>query len=201
MLAKLKGQIDSIEEDNVILDVSGVGYLVHCSAITIGKLSVGIEASLLIDTIVREDSISLYGFGSKQEQDSFRMLTTVKGVGNKMAINVLSSLTPENIARAIIAGDIYAFQAISGVGKKLAERIILELKDKFKNYDLPKFDSTTASSNIPAGANAILDDAVSALINLGVPKNHAYNVVSKILALEPECSLDKLIRKSLKEMA
>ena len=130
MFAKLTGIIDSIHEGTVVLDVNGVGYLVHVSDAVRANLEEGRPASLIIETQVREDHISLFGFATRVEKEWFNVLLSVQRVGAKMALSILSAMPPEHIQRAIIAKDTNAFSRISGIGGKLAERIVVELKDK-----------------------------------------------------------------------
>src|SRR5260221_9162024 len=135
MIGKLKGLIDSYGEDYVILDVGGVGYQVHCSGRTLQALpSPGEAAVLSIETYVREDQIKLFGFRSDVEREWFRLLQTVQGVGAKVALAVLSALPPAELANAIALRDKAAVQRTPGVGPKVAERIVIELKDKAPAY-------------------------------------------------------------------
>ena len=130
MIAKLKGTVDSIDEGSAVIDVNGVGYLVSASSRTLRDLEVGGPVTLLVETIVREDAIALYGFLETAERDWFRILTTVQGVGARVALSILSTLSPDEIARAIAAGDKASLSRPAGVGPKLAARLATELKDK-----------------------------------------------------------------------
>ena len=130
MIAKLKGTVDAIDGDSAVIDVNGVGYLVSASARTLRDLVVGGPATLLVETIVREDAIALYGFLETAERDWFRILTTVQGVGARVALSILSTLAPDEIARAIAAQDRASLSRAAGVGPKLAARLATELKDK-----------------------------------------------------------------------
>ncbi len=204
MIGKLKGIIDSIEEKTLLLDVSGVCYLVYSSANTLRSLpSEGEATSLLIETHVREDHIHLYGFATSQEKEWFNILTTVKGVGNKMGLAILSSLPPEQISSALIAQDKTAFTQVSGVGPKLADRILTELKDKGGTISGGDIKSTAniQGSNITTQAGNINNDAISALANLGYSRSDAYNIVVQITQDDESISVEELIRKSLKELA
>jgi Holliday junction DNA helicase RuvA len=196
MIGKLKGIVDYIAKDHIILDVGGVGYIVFCSSLTLNKITqLGDNLSLLIEMHVREDSMSLYGFFEPEERLWFKTLITIKGVGTKLALGILSVLNPAVIANAIIAGDKAAFKQISGVGLKLAERILTELKSsehlKSTNLALPTLDETSA----------IMPDAISALTNLGYSRLDAHNMVHKVLATNPKASLGELIKISLKELS
>ena len=198
MIGKLKGIVEEINLDHIILDVNGVGYHVFCSIRTAGKLSEGESASMLIETHVREDHIHLYGFADKEERKCFNTLLTVKGVGTRMALAILSTLPPAQLFSAINQGDKKAVQTVSGVGAKLAERIVVELKDKTANF---LGAANTEVGSIISSDNEITKDALSALVNLGVVRNSAYAIIQQIIAEEPDISLDTLIRKSLQKSA
>lgn len=196
MIGKLKGQIDSVYDDHVIIDVNNVGYLVFCSGKTLSKLSSGEYGELLIETHVREDHIHLYGFANQEEKTTFSILQSVKGVGTRMALNILSHLAPGEIAFALSTEDKVVFNAVSGVGKKLAERIITELKDKFVSINgivAAKPDKNQSVSQNATTAH----DAMTALINLGVSKIDAQNRVSAILNNSPDITINALIRLAL----
>lgn len=196
MIGKLKGIVDSVQADYAIIDVSGVGYLAFCSAKTLANLVPGEPTELLIETHVREDHIHLYGFRKLQEKSTFLTLQSVKGVGTKMALNILSTLLPEDIELALSAQDKDAFTQVSGVGKKLAERIITELKDKFTNRlgisPMPISSNSKMSSSIA-------NDAISALVSLGINKSEAYNRINVILAHNTNASINDLIKLALKK--
>ena len=130
MIARLRGNVDAIEDGRCIMDVGGVGYLVFCSTRTLGALPNAGTATLLIETQVREDAISLYGFATSAERDWFRLLTTVQGVGAKVALALLSALSPDQLIAAISSGDKSALTRAPGVGPKLAIRICTELREK-----------------------------------------------------------------------
>ena len=215
MIAKLKGIIDTIGEDYCIIDVSGVGYLVFASAKTLSKMIKGAAASLLIETVVREDSITLYGFADAWEKEWFNTLTKVQGVGAKVCLSILSVLSPNQLAQAVSAQDKASFTRASGVGPKLAARIVTELKDKIvtipitdslkeiemnpnqetENYE----DSITVlnASNDPSKT----DDAISALVNLGYQRLEAYRAVNKAAMSAPDADTPALIKLALKEFA
>lgn len=208
MIGKLRGRIDGTDEDNIILDVGGVGYLVFCSSRTIAALpGIGEAAQLIIETHVREDHIHLYGFPDTIERDWFRLLATVQRVGNKMALTILGAYTPEQLAHAILAKDTAAFSRISGVGAKLAERIVTELKDKVTKLPTSAFQPVSSE---PAGkgkkkteapAVTATEDAISALVNLGYTRSEAYGAAVKANQnAGGNAKLDDLIRLSLKEL-
>jgi len=200
MIGKLKGQVDSIYDNHFIIDVKGVGYLVYCSGKTLSKLSIGEYSELLIETHVREDHIHLYGFYNLEEKSTFSILQSVKGVGTRMALAILSHLTPEEIALALSAEDKTAFNSVSGVGKKLAERIITELKDKFiATNGIVIGDATSRATLSPKSTMA--SDAISALVSLGINKVDAQNRINSVLSLEPASSINDLIRLALQNGA
>ncbi len=199
MIRKLKGIIDTIDTASVIIDVGGVGYNAFCSANTLRTLPQAGEAvTLFIDTQVREDHIHLYGFASAEEKQAFNLLLKVNGVGSKMALNVLSSFNYAQLATAIASQDKAAFKAVSGVGPKIAERIIAELKDKFSIHgSLDNFSTTTLTKTT---VNNDVSDAIAALVSLGYSRSDAYMVINKISAQNDNMPVDALIRAGLKEL-
>lgn len=197
MIGKLKGKIEASEDGKIIIDVSGVGYLVFCSGKTLGKLTPGEYAELLIETHVREDHIHLYGFYSAEEKTTFNILQSVKGVGTRMALAILSELTPEEIQLALSAQDKLVFNSVSGVGKKLAERIVTELKDKFLTATTSAILAKTG--NISANKdNNIMSDAIAALVSLGISKSDAQIRINSIFNESPDISINDLIKLGLK---
>ena len=199
MIAKLRGMVDSTGDGWAVIDVSGVGYLVFCCGRTLGRLVAGDAASLLIETDMREDRIHLYGFSEAVERDWFRLLTTVQGVGSKVALAILTVLTPDDLVTAIAAADRAAVSRASGVGPKLAARIVSELKDKVGNIALGP--ASTLSAGAAAGGTAT-QDAVSALVNLGYSASEALTAVSGgARRLGPEAATEALIRSALGELA
>ena len=204
MIGKLKGLIDSYGEDFVILDVNGVGYQVHCSSRTLAALpSQGQAAVLSIETHVREDQIKLFGFASDLEREWFRLLQTVQGVGAKVALSVLGTLTPPELASAVAMRDKAMVARASGVGPKVAERIVTELKDK-----APAFASVDPSVVYLAGAldekraPKPVTDAVSALVNLGYGQPQAAAAIAAAARNAGEdADTATLIRQGLKELA
>ncbi len=194
MIGKLKGRIDSSYEDHCIIDVNGVGYLVYCSSKTLGRAPVGEAIELLIETHVREDHIHLYGFYNLEEKSAFTILQSVKGVGTRMALAILSHLSPSEIQSALLTEDKATFNQVSGVGKKLSERLITELKDKIISSAPMHLSGKVAAK--PAGS--IANDAILALAGLGINRADAQNRVSVILAGSPDVSINDLIRLALK---
>ncbi|MBV8938370.1 MAG: Holliday junction branch migration protein RuvA [Alphaproteobacteria bacterium] len=204
MIGKLKGRVDSSGDELVVIDVGGVGYEVFCSARTRGQLAPGEAAELIIETHVREDHIHLYGFLQGAEREWFRLLTSVQRVGAKMALAILSAYAPAQLAQAILAKDTIAFSRISGIGPKLAERIVAELKDKAASntWHMPSKQEKSSAAHHSAPAARHLDEAVSALMHLGYSRSEAYAAASQALRREgDQAPLDALIRLSLKEMA
>ena len=202
MIAKLKGVVDSIDEGSAVVDVNGVGYLVSASSRTLRDLIVGGAATLLVETIVREDAIALYGFLATAERDWFRILTTVQGVGARVALSILSTLSPDEIARAIAAGDRASLSRPAGVGPKLAARLATELKDKAAAFGVAPAPARATDTAVPAVAATVNEDAVSALVNLGYRRVEAFGAVARVTQrLGPDAPLDAVIRGGLQELA
>jgi Holliday junction DNA helicase RuvA len=204
MIGKLRGVIDTYGEDNIVLDVHGVGYLVHCSARTLQALPpAGEAATLAIETWVREDQIRLYGFATDIEREWFRLLTGVQGVGAKVALNVLSTLRSAELANAIALGDKAAVARTPGVGAKLAQRIVTELKDKapqFASVDpaVVRLSGDLAERRAPQP----VADAVSALVNLGYGEIQASAAIAAaVRSAGDDATTQALIRLGLKELA
>ncbi|MCS0497596.1 Holliday junction branch migration protein RuvA [Ancylobacter sp. MQZ15Z-1] len=204
MIGKLKGVVDTYGEDHVILDVHGVGYLVHCSGRTLQALPpAGEAATLFIETFVREDMIRLYGFISKAEKSWFILLQNVQGVGSKVALNVLSTLSPSELANAVAMGDRAMVARANGVGPKVAARIVAELKDKAPGFaDVDPALAQLAGQIEERSAPAPVSDAVSALVNLGYAQIQASAAVAAALREAGEgADAARLIRLGLKELA
>ena len=207
MIGKLSGIIDTIEDGSVLLDVQGVGYIVFASPRTLGALSGhGEPCSLLIDTHVREDHFHLYGFIDKAEQQWFRLLTTVQGVGAKVALSILGVCPPDKLQIAIVAQDKAIVTQADGVGPKLGTRIVNELKDKVGALDTGVIQMKTggkSTSNTADNNNASIDqDAVSALINLGYGRADAFSAVMRVRANDNGTDdLQKIIKLALKELS
>jgi holliday junction DNA helicase RuvA len=200
MFAKLTGTIDALAEDHLILDCGGVGYLVFASSRTLDGLCAGESLSLRIETHVGEDHIRLYGFRFGEEQRWFKLLQNVQGVGARVALAILSVLPPERLATAIAAQDKSAVAQASGVGPKLAQRIVTELKDKAGALSVAMV--TIGLSNSAPKATGMLADAMSALTNLGYPPGVAHRVVSvAIKGLDDSAPLGAVIKAALQEAA
>jgi Holliday junction DNA helicase RuvA len=205
MIGKLKGKVDAIGESHAIIDVGGVGYEVQLSARALRNLKLGDEVTLTIDTHVREDSIRLFGFQSEIERSWFRTLQTIQGVGAKVALAVLGVLAPQDLANAIALQDWAAVSEAPGVGKKLAQRITSELKDKapalsVAGLGLASAASGSARAGPPEGHAAA--EAISALTNLGYnPAQASAAVAAALKDLGPDAETAALIRRGLKELA
>lgn len=215
MIAKLTGVIDSVGLNYVIIDVNGVGYLVYASSRTLSRIGSarGTPVSLLIETIVREDQITLYGFADAAEKDWFQILCTVQGVGAKVAQGILGSVQVEQLPLVIASQDKAALRRADGVGDKLALRIVTELKEKAGKMALgtaaqQKAGKAQAATGAKASAavvdvpQTVSNDAVSALINLGYGRAEAFGAVANVIRDKGEAiALGDLIRESLKELS
>jgi len=202
VIARLKGVVESVDEGAAVIDVNGVGYLVSASSRTLRDLVVGQPATLLVETIVREDAIALYGFLDTAERDWFRILTTVQGVGARVGLSILSTLSPDEIARAIAAGDRASLSRPAGVGPKLAARLATELKDKAAAFGVAPAPARATDTAAPAVAASVNEDAVSALVNLGYRRVEAFGAVARVTQrLGPDAPLDAVIRGGLQELA
>lgn len=207
MIAKLTGIVDSTGTDWVVLDVNGVGYLLSCSNRTLSRMAVGEKASLVVETFIREERIVLHGFGEQAEREWFKLLTTIQGVGARLALSILGVLDPDQLTRAIASQDKTALVRADGVGPKVAARILNELKDKVGNLAL----GPAATAGAPAGKGApaavpgatpALADAVSALVNLGYGRSEAFGaVVAAGRVLGDDAGVSDLIRQGLKELS
>ena len=202
MIAQLTGRVDALSDGTCVIDVGGVGYLVQASSRTLSALPQSPTlARLLIETHVREDAIVLYGFADPTERDWFRLLTTVQGVGGRVALAILSALSPRDLIGAIAAGDKASLTRAAGVGPRLAIRLLTELKDKAGAMPSATGVAYTPADNRGA-APTIADDAMSALVNLGYRRIEAQPVVERVLQrLGDAATLDALIRDSLRELA
>lgn len=202
MIGKLTGLIDEIGTDFAVIDVGGVGYVVHCAARVLSALpQPGQRASLFVETQMREDAIKLFGFTTSEEREWFRLLQTVQGVGAKVALSILSTQTIPDLARAVAFEDKAQIGRAQGVGPKLAARIVAELKDKAASISAPLHITQGAVVNLtrPAGAAA---EAVSALVNLGYGQAQASQAIATVVAREgKEMPLQALIREGLRALS
>ena len=200
MIGKLTGTVDLVGEDHVILDVGGVGYLVHVPASTLSKLATGANASLMIEMRVSEDAIRLYGFLSAEEREWFRLLQSVQNVGARVALNVLSALSARDLERAIALGDKGMIGRAQGVGPKLATRIVTELKDKAPAMMLRGHGAEPAPS-AAASHPAAESDALAALLKLGYSQSQASEAVARAAReLGEAAPAHALIRDALRAM-
>ena len=203
MIGRLKGLVDEVGVDWAIIDVNGVGYHVTCSRRTLAAMPpIGEATTLSIETKVSDDAIRLIGFVSDLERDWFRLLLSVQGVGTRVALALLGTLSPADLGRAIALEDKKAVSSAPGVGPKVATRIVTELKDKAPQggslHEVLASDGTPP----PASLSSAMRDAVSALTNLGYPQAQASGAISSAMKrLEGEASAEQLIRQGLKELA
>jgi holliday junction DNA helicase RuvA len=203
MIGKLKGLVDSIGEDSLILDVNGVGYVVAASARTLRHLpAVGHAATLHIETQVREDAIRLFGFLAEAERDWFRLLQSVQGVGAKVGLAILGILPPAELTQAIALQDKATVARAPGVGPKLAARIVAELKDKAPAPGIADLGGDIGGAARAGGLSQGAQDAVQALVNLGYARPQAALAVAKgVTSLGAGAEVGALIRLGLKELA
>ncbi len=202
MIGKLTGVVDSVTEDHLILDVSGVGYLLSCPQSTLSKLSAGQNASVMVETRINDETIKLYGFFSAEEREWFRLLQTVQNVGARVALSILSTLTPRDLEKALALGDKATIGRAKGVGPKVALRIVTELKDKAPAMMLRGHGDDTAVT-APHGPEA---DALNALTGLGYSPSQASEAVARAArGLHDQkggaVTVETLIREALRQMA
>lgn len=197
MIARLKGLVDSVSADALVLDVNGVGYLVQASGKTLASLAPGQALALHVETQVREDAITLYGFRAEAERDAFRLLTTVQGVGGRVGLAILTVLAPAELAHAVAAGDTASIARANGVGPKLASRIAMELRSKFGSI------ATASGTSLPVGAaSSTVADAIAALTALGFRPLDASRAVAEAQGeLGQDVALNDLVRLALKKSA
>jgi len=211
MIAALRGSVLALTEDGLVLDVHGVGYLVFCSGRTLARLpAVGGEAALVIETQVREDHIHLFGFADALERDCFRLLSTVQGVGAKVALAILTAVPVEQMGRVLAAQDKAMLTRASGVGPKLAARIVSELKDKAARLGaLPVgrpagvavVEGPAANPVESAPIGSVVDDATSALVNLGYGRADAWTAASEAAtALGAATTVETVIGEALRAL-
>jgi holliday junction DNA helicase RuvA len=202
MIGKLTGVVDTIAADHAIVDVGGVGYLVHCPSSTLARMTMGAAVALAIETRLSEEAIRLYGFISAQERDWFRLLQTVQGVGARVALSILSALKPAELERAIVLGDKSVLGRAQGVGPKLATRITTELKDKVTGMAISPDAAQAGVRVLATTGRAVEAEAIAALVKLGYTQSVAGDAVARAaLAIGPNAEampLDVLIRESLR---
>lgn len=214
MIGKLTGRIDYRAVDHVLIDVRGVGYLVYCSDLTMAGLpGVGQVCALFTDLVVREDLMQLFGFTTLAEKEWHRLLMSVQGVGAKASLAVLGTLGPDGVSRAIALGDWNTVKAAKGIGPKIAQRIVLDLKDKAPSVMAMAGTAAAAVGDVPADAEVIEPvvavapasssqaDALSALGNLGYGPSDAAAAVAQAAGEAPDAEPSALIRAALKLLA
>jgi len=191
MIGYLTGKIIAAKPTQILLDVNGVGYEVRISINTFEKLSGKSAISLHIYTNVKEDSITLFGFYSEAEKEMFELLISINGVGPKSALSLLSGISTDDLRQAIITSNVERMVAVPGIGRKTAERLILELKNKVRDIK---------EEGITPGKPSLQKEAIAALTTLGYNIVSSEKAVNKILSELPDCSLEELIKRSLKEL-
>ena len=198
MIGKLTGIVDHVAADHAIIDVGGVGYLVSCPSSTLSRLAAGASVSLIIETRINDETIRLFGFFTAEEREWFRLLQTVQNVGARVALSVLSSLSPRELERALALGDKAVIGRAQGVGPKLALRIATELKDKAPAMMARSGEAMASLVPKPAGPEA---DALLALVKLGYSQSQAAEAVARAAReLGDHTGADILIRESLRAM-
>jgi Holliday junction DNA helicase RuvA len=205
MIAQLKGQIVASDLTYLVLDVIGVGYQIFASGRSLSQLGgVGAEVTVLTELVVREDSMTLYGFASEGERAAFRLLQTVQGVGAKAALSILTVLTPDELAQAILAGDKAMVARAEGIGPKLALRIVNELAQKTASLAggglQAASDGVASPDATTAAQNAVLQDALSALVNLGYSRTEAFTALQTVQKQGTDNDISALIAAALKQM-
>ena len=203
MIAKLAGLVDQVEPDAAVIDVNGVGYRAFCSTRTVSRLPpVGSPVRLLIETHVREDHIHLFGFADAAERDWFRLLTTVQGVGARLALSILSAVAPETLELVILAQDKQPLTRAEGVGARLGARIVNELRDKIGGVPASAPSAASTMPGAPLTSPGATADAIAALENLGVARSEAFGAVAAAARrLGGEAAADVLIKAGLEELA
>jgi holliday junction DNA helicase RuvA len=197
MIALLTGTVAHKAPDTIILDVNGVGYRVQIPFSTYFELPApGAPCSLHIHTHVKEDAIQLFGFRTAQEKQCFQLLLSVSGVGPKLARDILSNIQPPELAAALANGNLGRLSAIPGIGRKTAERLVLELKDKIRKLDIAQPATSSSSSQAPAG---LLDDVASALVNLGYKEAQVRNVLDGLDATT-DLPMETVLKQALKQL-
>jgi Holliday junction DNA helicase RuvA len=191
MIGYLKGKIISLKPTKILLDVNGVGYTVNISITTFENISEKEEVSLFIFTNVKEDSISLFGFYTEAEKEMFELLISISGIGPKTALGLLSGITVDSLKSAIMEGNVGRIVSVPGIGKKTAERLILELKSKVGEI------REEGGKVLPP---TVKNEAIAALTTLGYNIKSAESIVLKVISSGPDCTLEELIKKSLSEL-
>lgn len=197
MIASLRGTVLDIQLDHVVLECAGVGYKVLATPTTLGTLQRGEEAQVMTTLVVKEDSMTLYGFTSTDDRDMFHVLQTVSGLGPKLALAALSVMGAGDLAQAIAGEESARLQKIPGVGKRTAQRLVLELKDKVSGFAPALSDVSPAT---PAATGPIVDDVVEALVGLGFSDKAARPVVEAVAAEQPDAATPVVLRAALSQL-
>ncbi len=201
MIAMLRGRVAQRSLDHLILDVAGVGYRVTVSLQTLAELpAVAGETTLLTYLQVREDALVLFGFASEIERAAFELCISVQGVGPKMAMSILSTLTPSELAAAVAAEDVARLRRIPGVGQKTAERLVLELRDKFEKAGIVPLSSSSMTATV-ATTNPLEAQVASALTNLGYRPAEAARAAAEAGKTSPQATVAELVKKALRKLA
>lgn len=198
MIASLRGTVLDIQLDHAVLECAGVGYKVLATPTMLGTLQRGEEARVMTTLVVKEDSMTLYGFTSQDDRDMFHVLQTVSGLGPKLALAALSVMSAGELVQAIAGEDAARLQKIPGVGKRVAQRLILELKDKVKAF--APTDSVDSSSAAPVAAGPVVEDVIEALIGLGFTDKMARPVVESVVAEQPDAATPVVLRAALSQL-
>jgi Holliday junction DNA helicase RuvA len=199
VIAYLSGTVLLKQPNTVVIDVNGVGYEVTIPVSTFYDLGeVGEPIALRVHTYVREDAIQLFGFQTGREKDLFLKLTSVSGVGPKLAITLLSGMSPDELIPAIRTNDLGRLTAVPGIGRKTAERLVIELRDRMAAMAGPEVEAAYAAARGPGGTDAVRDDVVAALLSLGYQKAQAEKAVSRVLERESDRTIEHVLRESLK---
>ncbi|OFN77704.1 Holliday junction branch migration protein RuvA [Corynebacterium sp. HMSC074E01] len=198
MIASLRGTVLDIQLDHAVLECAGVGYKVLATPAMLGTLQRGEEARVMTTLVVKEDSMTLYGFTSQDDRDMFHVLQTVSGLGPKLALAALSVMSAGDLAQAIAGEEAARLQKIPGVGKRVAQRLILELKDKVKAF--APADNAELSAAAPAAAGPVVEDVVEALIGLGFTDKMARPVVESVVAEQPDAATPVVLRAALSQL-
>ncbi len=202
MIATLTGRLAAVGTSDAIVNVGGVGYLFQATSRTLARLGgEGADVTILTDTQIKDDRIVLTGFADQAEKDTYALLQTVQGVGTKAALAILSALSPDDVVLAISAGDKAMITRADGVGPKLAQRVVNELADKVASFSLGSGASMASADSAPAsGANAAINDTVSALVNLGYGRAEAHSAAVRLAAESKADTVEGLLPLALKEL-
>ncbi|MFE3293141.1 Holliday junction branch migration protein RuvA [Rhodococcus sp. NPDC059234] len=195
MIASVRGEVLEIALDHVVLEAAGVGYRLNATPVTLGTLQRGAEVRLVTAMIVREDSMTLYGFHDTESRDLFGLLQTVSGVGPRLAMATLAVLEPESLRKALAEGNVTALTRVPGIGKRGAERMIVELRDKVEA--VPTGSGSPSDGSVAEVAGMVRDQIVEALVGLGFALKQAEQATDSVLAADPEADTSRALRSAL----